>query len=724
MEWYNDSWKYRVKVTVLASKVDADLTDYPIYVNLNNLPAEFHANVNQTDARDIRVTKADGVTEVPREVVFYTAASDTGELHFKGDVDGDVDTDFYIYYGNAEATEPAIDSTYGAENVWTKYFAVYHFHNSLFDATANDNDLTDGGTSDTDSGKIGKGRSFASEYLKTTASLNLSDTQKLTISYWFNKVNNTGIQIHYEFGPNFNTYNDDFISHTDGTYYWVGTKGNAGYNLARNSMPTAGSFRHLVDVYNFAAAASSEILPYVDGLITSFSKSSYNAENTGYFGNRQLFISGRNGGSYFSDGIFDEFRIAKDTFAATWISTEYNNQNSPSTFYSIGSQQTNKTFTADGLVVSKVTNTFTVDGIVKSVNSTTFTIDGIVEEVKSTTFTFDGLVKEINTKTFTIDGIVKEIKSISFTIDGVIKQVATKTFTIDGIIEEVLIKTFTIDGVIEEILSCQITIDGIVKQIVSTTFTVDGIIEEINSKTFTIDGIVLEGKTIFFTIDGIVLVSFSKTFTIDGIVKIIASCTFTIDGLIEEAKSVSFIIDGIILGVNDFTFTIDGIIREGIVVTTATFTIDGIVQSFQTITFTIDGEVSPPYIEFSIDGVVVSIIIGYVLDGSTLPRPDKITRDFVYIKTDYTTLTGKIARDSGNKKEKYLLSWTQLSKADGDLILSIVEQNKAVTFSVDDGNLVIASVNVIPYIASKIYEVLGSNYLVSLVLELIVEEAT
>ena len=63
MGWYNASWPYRVKVTTLAVKVDADLVAFPVYVDLNGLPAGFHSNVNQTDARDIRVTTSDGTTE-------------------------------------------------------------------------------------------------------------------------------------------------------------------------------------------------------------------------------------------------------------------------------------------------------------------------------------------------------------------------------------------------------------------------------------------------------------------------------------------------------------------------------------------------------------------------------------------------------------------------------------------------------------------------------------
>ena len=101
MAWYDLSWGFRVKVTVQNAQVPADATDFPVYVSLSGLPGGFHEHVNQTDARDIRVTKADGTTEIPREVVFYDSSLDTGELHVQGDLLGASDVDFYLYYGNA-----------------------------------------------------------------------------------------------------------------------------------------------------------------------------------------------------------------------------------------------------------------------------------------------------------------------------------------------------------------------------------------------------------------------------------------------------------------------------------------------------------------------------------------------------------------------------------------------------------------------------------------------
>lgn len=72
-------------------------------------------------------------------------------------------------------------------------------------------------------------------------------------------------------------------------------------------------------------------------------------------------------------------------------------------------------------------------------------------------------------------------------------------------------------------------------------------------------------------------------------------------------------------------------------------------------------------------------------------------------------------------KEKYVLSWEVLSKEEVDNILAILALNRAVTFSVDATNFDIPLVNVIPYIASIEYSVIGNSYVAALTLELIEE---
>lgn len=209
-----------------------------------------------------------------------------------------------------------------------------------------------------------------------------------------------------------------------------------------------------------------------------------------------------------------------------------------------------------------------------------------------------------------------------------------------------------------------------------------------NTFTFTADGIIVEVKTTTFTADGIVLAQTINTFTADGIVQATQTTTFTIDGVVQETFTK--------------TFTADGIVLES---KTTTFTIDGIIQGTNTKTFTIDG--------------IVIIIGRFFLNGITLPRPKRFIREHVFIKSDIKTISGRSTRDISSRKEKYYLGWDVLSANELDVLLGILEENSAVEFSVNDGNLQIAATQVFPFIKAITYQTPGTDYIAEVELELI-----
>ena len=69
MAWYSAAWPFRKKVTVSASQVDADLTDFPVYVNLADGDI---LGASRPDMRDVLFTAADGTTKLPHELVKRT----------------------------------------------------------------------------------------------------------------------------------------------------------------------------------------------------------------------------------------------------------------------------------------------------------------------------------------------------------------------------------------------------------------------------------------------------------------------------------------------------------------------------------------------------------------------------------------------------------------------------------------------------------------------------
>lgn len=347
--WYNASWSYRIKITVDYTKVPSNQTNFPVYVDLANLPAGFHTHVNQTDARDIRITKADGNTELPREVVFYTAASDTGELYFKADsLSSTVNTDFYIYYGNSGATEPAANSAYGSQNVWdSNYLFVHHYGNgstlSLTDSTANANNGINSGATAV-AGKTGGAvaMSGVNQIYTIADKVQFRSLTALSIEVWGYLVASDTT------GYFFLTKNVNDVTPADpyeDIAFFGDTTRNTIFRLS--SSPTTGwtdntqaaAYMPLTTWTGLAATYDgSTMRTYKNGAVSATTTSI--SRTTGVNTNPlRVGDFGPAGYAYDYNGKMDEMRMSNIARSGTWLSTQYNNQNSPSTFYVVGSEE-------------------------------------------------------------------------------------------------------------------------------------------------------------------------------------------------------------------------------------------------------------------------------------------------------------------------------------------------------------------------------------------------
>jgi hypothetical protein len=351
--WYNSSWTKRVKVTVDKDKVPSDLTDYPVYVNLANLPSAFHTNVNQTDARDIRVTTSDGITEIPREVVFYDNGTDTGELHFKGNLLSSTNTDFYIYYGNSSATEPASSSTYGSENVWNDYKMVVHFDedpttSNILDSTAGGHDgVPEASDLSRVTGIVGRATRHNKKIIDFGShSDNELTNEDFTISIWAKKSESSSGWSNVAYIAKWNT------GASTSTCEWIigatvgGGDNRPNINVAIGSTQYVASSPdgfsldtwYLITAKRTGGTLSLFVNGVEKGTNTTLSTSSINT------------VSGRKVKTASIDfsttlnlkGDIDEFRLVKGSaLSDNWITTEYNNQSSPNTFYAVGSEEEN-----------------------------------------------------------------------------------------------------------------------------------------------------------------------------------------------------------------------------------------------------------------------------------------------------------------------------------------------------------------------------------------------
>lgn len=336
MAWYNANWLYRVKLTTLAAKVDADLTNYPVYVDLNNLPAGFHTHVNATDARDIRVTKSDGTTELAREVVFYNSTADTGELHFLADAVADAsNTDFYIYYGNGTATEYAHTDPYGCHAVWASYLGVWHLNGNANDSGPNNYNLGTYNAPTAGTGIMGSAYTFAiasKTYfaIAGTSCAALETAGAQTWDSWFRPSTIGGTTNGY-FAVKCNSTPSGWhgLANASDHKFSFQLNGLTPQQVSSGTLP-AEVWYNVGGVYN-----GGTITTYVNGTAFGSATTGTPAASNG------AFAIGRLGDydGFYGDGMIDEVRIAGTARLATWKSTEYNNQSSPSTFYQVGAEE-------------------------------------------------------------------------------------------------------------------------------------------------------------------------------------------------------------------------------------------------------------------------------------------------------------------------------------------------------------------------------------------------
>ena len=61
-----------------------------------------------------------------------------------------------------------------------------------------------------------------------------------------------------------------------------------------------------------------------------------------------------------------------------------------------------------------------------------------------------------------------------------------------------------------------------------------------------------------------------------------------------------------------------------------------------------------------------------------LPRPSRMKRETIFVKTDMLTLTGRMGRDIANRKEKFILEWDYMLEEESKAkkLLELIENQQ------------------------------------------------
>jgi len=272
-------------------------------------------------------------TKLDHEIQKYVAA--TGEIEMWVRIPTLLytsDTVFYMAYGDNAISTSQENKT----GVWDANFrGVWHLGDgttlSAKDSTSNSKDGTiNGATAST--GQIGGSASFSgsSQNITTPANIDLDDA--FTVSAWINLDDVThNTYVVFGFGYN-NSDNYGFLiprpDHSGLTLQSTNQGWPPGASFTTPSQNiSATTWTYVV----LKKAAGSTVKIFQNGtLITNEAM-----RDTGYMAGT-LSIGSATGACYFK-GKIDEARFSTVERSDDWVKTEYNNQSSPSTFYTIGS---------------------------------------------------------------------------------------------------------------------------------------------------------------------------------------------------------------------------------------------------------------------------------------------------------------------------------------------------------------------------------------------------
>ena len=335
--WGLDAWSNRTKITIDADQVATTTqTDFPVLINTTNSNwkyTDYEGKVGQADGGDIVFTMADGATRLKHEIESYVSSTGAVVAWVKiPSLSATTDTDIYMYYGNATCANQE-----DPENVWDSNFKMVQHMNdettaTTTDSTSNNNDGTKWAANKPieTNGKIHKAQHFYEN--STTSFITIPDANfdfvtadALTLEAW---VYLDASQYRVDVG-----IMGDYGGGAYGSMMWLYSTDEFNYDIDATFGATGGTalpattWKHLAMTWD-----STNIITYIDGVQDRIDTQATITDGADFY------IASYADGRIF-DGIIDEVRVSYSVRSVNWITTTYNNQNSPSTFYSIGAEE-------------------------------------------------------------------------------------------------------------------------------------------------------------------------------------------------------------------------------------------------------------------------------------------------------------------------------------------------------------------------------------------------
>jgi type IV pilus assembly protein PilY1 len=339
-------YAYNKKITIDHSKVSgsSNISDFPVLIHIQNDNDLKHkssgGHVENASGYDIIFKNSAGVP-IAHELEEYNGSTGTLLAWVRvPTLRYDIDTELYIHYGDPSVSSP----TENPAGVWGNYAGVWHLAENptgaapqMMDSTGNanhgeaeDNSWNPWVASDRVQGQIGQALYFydhggSSKRVEIGSDTSLDCTTGITMQAWLKP--GSVEEADRPILSKVDAYKIDAMRSynitPDGYVYIEGE----GYLSEHPPDPLTTNWHHLVSTWD---SSDGVLRIYVDGLERDSDQTSKSNPRI-RVSTEPLRISKKN-----ADAIIDEVRLSCIARSAGWIGTEYNNQFSPDTFYSIG----------------------------------------------------------------------------------------------------------------------------------------------------------------------------------------------------------------------------------------------------------------------------------------------------------------------------------------------------------------------------------------------------
>ena len=345
------NWTKYSKLEINYTKASGtvDLIDYPLLLTEANVPAAIFTGAQESGC-DIRFgTTADNpptdnsiFTEYAFEKVGFATSTSKAEIYVKIPVlSVTATTTLYVIYSNTSATCNAATDTYGRNNTWTNYAAVFHLDSAL-NAQGGTN-MDEAGTPTYPAGKFGNaidlGTSNTTKYLSVATNygiINGTTTQQAWVKIR-TEPSNTSQNFVY-LGATNPGYLGQYSRYVDTagtkTLAWTRTKKSIADQTISTGITAMGTSNWHQVIYRFSAAEATLSIIYDKEKIGSTAAS---GNGTNSYADRSAIGAEHNsagGIMNIASAYIDEVRYSAKAISFAQAEMEYANQTDPGTFTS------------------------------------------------------------------------------------------------------------------------------------------------------------------------------------------------------------------------------------------------------------------------------------------------------------------------------------------------------------------------------------------------------